>query len=176
MTFLVLRALHLIGVVCWFAGLFYVVRLFIYHVEAFDEPEPKRSILTEQYALMSRRLWYAITVPAMVLTAVAGTWLMFGYHDLLHEPWLHVKLAMLALLFGYHYDCGRIRKRLVRGERPYTSRQLRIYNEVATFLLVGIVFVAVSRNVAMAFKALGGCAIVIGLLVLFLRKRLQGRK
>jgi putative membrane protein len=176
MTFLVLRALHLIGVVCWFAGLFYVVRLFIYHVEAFDEPEPKRSILTAQYALMSRRLWYAITVPAMMLTAVAGTWLMFGYHDLLHEPWLHVKLAMLALLFGYHYDCGRIRKRLVRGERPYTSRQLRIYNEVATFLLVGIVFVAVSRNVGMAFKALGGCAVVMGLLVLFLRKRLQGRK
>jgi len=176
MTFLVLRALHLIGVVCWFAGLFYLVRLFIYHVEAFDEPEPKRSILTAQYALMSRRLWYAITVPAMVLTAVAGTWLMFGYHDLLHERWLHVKLVMLALLFGYHYDCGRIRKRLARGERPYTSRQLRIYNEVATFLLVGIVFVAVSRNVSMAFKALGGCAVVMGLLVLFLRKKLQGRK
>jgi putative membrane protein len=176
MTFLVLRALHLIGVVCWFAGLFYLVRLFIYHVEAFDEPEPKRSILTAQYALMSRRLWYAITVPAMVLTAAAGTWLMFGYHDLLHERWLHVKLVMLALLFGYHYDCGRIRKRLARGERPYTSRQLRIYNEVATFLLVGIVFVAVSRNVSMAFKALGGCAVVMGLLVLFLRKKLQGRK
>src|ERR1035437_7252535 len=123
MTFLVLRALHLIGVVCWFAGLFYLVRLFIYQVEAFDEPEPKRSILTAQYALMSRRLWYAITVPAMVLTAAAGTWLMFGYQDLLHEPWLHVKLAMLAPLFGYHYDCGRIRKRLARGERPYTSRQ-----------------------------------------------------
>jgi putative membrane protein len=176
MIFLVLRALHLIGVVCWFAGLFYLVRLFIYHVEAFDEPEPKRSILTTQYALMSRRLWYAITVPAMVLTAVAGTWLMFGYHDLLHERWLHVKLVMLALLFGYHYDCGRIRKRLAQGERPYTSRQLRIYNEVATFLLVGIVFVAVSRNVSMAFKALGGCAVVMGLLVLFLRKKLQGRK
>jgi len=176
MTFLVLRALHLIGVVCWFAGLFYVVRLFIYHVEAFDEPEPKRSILTAQFTLMSRRLWYAITVPAMVLTAVPGVWLMLGYHDLMNEPWLHVKLVFLALLFGYHYDCGRIRKRLAQGERSHSSNQLRIYNEVATFLLVGIVFVAVSRNVAMAFKALGGCAIVIGLLVLFLRKRLQGRK
>lgn len=176
MTFFVLRALHLIGVVCWFAGLFYLVRLFIYHVEALDEAEPKRSILAAQLGLMSRRLWYAITVPAMLLTTVAGTWLMFGYHNLMQEPWLHVKLTFLALLFGYHYDCGRIRKRLAAGERPYTSRQLRIYNEVATFLLVGIVFVAVSRNVGMAFKALGGCALVMGLLVLFLRKKLQGRK
>jgi putative membrane protein len=175
-TFLVLRALHLIGIVCWFAGLFYLVRLFIYHVEAFDDAEPKRSILTAQFALMSRRLWYAITVPAMILTTVAGTWLMFGYHDVIHEPWLHVKLTFLAILFGYHYDCGRIRKRLARGERSHTSRQLRIYNEVATFLLVGIVFVAVSRDVSMAFKALGGCALLFLILVVFLRKRLQGKK
>jgi putative membrane protein len=175
-TFLVLRALHLIGIVCWFAGLFYMVRLFIYHVEAFDEADPKRGILTAQFALMARRLWYAITVPAMFLTATTGTWLMFGYHDLMHEPWLHVKLVFLALLFGYQYDCGRIRKRLASGDRPYTSRQLRIYNEVATFLLVGIVFVAVSRNVGMAFKALGGCALLFAILVVFLRKRLQGKK
>jgi putative membrane protein len=176
MTFFVLRALHIIGIVCWFAGLFYLVRLFIYHVEAFDEAEPKRGILTAQFALMSRRLWYAITVPAMILTAVTGTSLMFGYHDVVHESWLHLKLALLAVLFGYHYDCGRIRKRLAAGERPYTSRQLRIYNEVATFLLVGIVFVAVSRNIGVAFKALGGCALLFAVLVIFLKKKLQGRK
>ena len=175
MTFLVLRALHLIGVVCWFAGLFYLVRLFIYHVEAFDEPEPKRSILTAQFALMSRRLWYAITVPAMFLTAITGASLVLGYHNLVQEPWLHVKFVFLALLFGYHYDCERIRKRLAKGERSHTSRQLRIYNEVATFLLVGIVFVAVSRNVGMAFKALGGCALLFIILVIFLRKKLQGK-
>jgi putative membrane protein len=176
MIFFVLRALHIIGVVCWFAGLFYLVRLFIYHTEALDEQEPKRGILTAQFALMSRRLWYAITVPSMFITTIFGAWLMFGYHNVLHEPWLHVKLVMLALLFGYHYDCGRIRKHLASGEKLYTSRQLRIYNEVATFLLVGIVFVAVSRNVGMAFKALAGCAVLMGLLVLFLRKKLQGRK
>ena len=176
MTFLVLRALHIIGIVCWFAGLFYLVRLFIYHVEAFDEAEPKRGILTAQFALMSRRLWYAITVPSMFLTAATGFWLMLGYHNVLQESWLHVKLVFLALLFGYHYDCGRIRKRLALGERSHTSRQLRIYNEVATFLLVGIVFVAVSRNVSMAFKALAGCALLFVLLVLFLRKNLQGKK
>lgn len=176
MTFLVLRALHFIGIVCWFAGLFYLVRLFIYHVEAFDDVEPKRGILTVQFALMSRRLWYAITVPSMVLTAATGAWLMFGYHNVLQESWLHVKLVFLALLFGYHYDCGRIRKRLAQGEHSHTSRQLRIYNEVATFLLVGIVFVAVSRNGGMAFKALAGCALLFAALVLFLRKKLQGKK
>jgi putative membrane protein len=176
MTFFVLRALHIIGVVCWFAGLFYLVRLFIYQTEAMDAPEPKRSILSEQLGIMARRLWYAITVPSMFLTAATGLWLMFGYHDVINERWLHLKLAMLALLFGYHYDCGRIRKRLARGEKPYSSKQLRMYNEVATFLLVGIVFVAVSRNVGMAFKALGGCALLFVFLVIFLRKKLQGRK
>ena len=175
MIFLVFRALHIISVVCWFAGLFYLVRLFIYHVEAFDEAEPKRSILTAQFTLMSRRLWYAITVPSMLLTATTGTWLMLGYHNVVQEPWLHVKLVMLALLFGYHYDCGRIRKRLATGEYAHTSRTLRIYNEVATFLLVGIVFVAVSRNVGMAFKALGVCILLFAILVIFLRKKLQGK-
>jgi len=174
MTFFVLRALHIISIVCWFAGLFYLVRLFIYHVEAFDEAEPKRGILTAQFALMSRRLWYAITVPAMFLTALTGSCLL-SYHDVLHEPWLHAKFVFLAILFGYHYDCGRIRKRLAKGERSHTSRQLRIYNEVATFLLVGIVFVAVSRNGGLAFKALAGCALLFVILVLFLRKKLQGK-
>lgn len=176
MTFFVLRALHIIGVVCWFAGLFYLVRLFIYQTEAMDKPESERAVLSPQLALMARRLWYAITVPAMFLTLTTGLWLMFGYHNVLAEPWLQMKIAMLAILFGYHHDCGRIRKRLEKGERAYTSRQLRIYNEVATFLLVGIVFVAVSRNVTMAFKALGGCALLFVFLVLFLRKKLQGRK
>lgn len=175
MTFIVLRALHIIGVVCWFAGLFYLVRLFIYQTEALDKPEPERSILGAQLSLMARRLWYAITVPAMLLTAVAGLWLMFGYHNVVNERWLQIKLALLAVLFGYHFDCGRIRKRLARGERPYSSKQLRLYNEVATFLLVAIVFTAVSRDASMAFKALGGCALLFVFLVLFLRKKLQGR-
>lgn len=175
MTFLVLRALHIIGVVCWFAGLFYLVRLFIYQTEAFDKPEPDRSILSAQLGLMARRLWYAITVPAMWLTAITGPWLMFAYHNVLNEPWIQVKLVLLAVLFGYHLDCGRIRKRLARGERPYSSAQLRLYNEVATFLLVAIVFTAVSRDASMAFKALGGCALFFVFLVLFLRKKLQGR-
>jgi putative membrane protein len=174
-TFIVLRALHIIGIVCWFAGLFYLVRLFIYHVEAFDQTEPKRGILTAQFALMSRRLWYAITVPSMVLTAATGTWLLLGYHNLMQESWLHVKLVFLAILFGYHYDCGRIRKRLAAGERTHSSRQLRIYNEVATFLLVGIVFVAVSRNGGMALKAIASCAVLFVILVVFLRKKLQGK-
>jgi uncharacterized integral membrane protein (TIGR00701 family) len=120
-TFLILRALHIISIVCWFAGLFYLVRLFIYHVEAFDDAEPKRSILTAQFALMARRLWYAITVPAMCLTAATGTWLMLGYHDLLHEPWLQVKLVFLALLFGTTAGASANASPWVSARTPHAS-------------------------------------------------------
>ena len=174
MTYLILKALHIIGVVSWFAGLFYLVRLFIYHVEAHDEAEPKRGILLEQFALMERRLWRAITVPAMVFTAGTGFWLI-SYFPLKDSPWLHLKLALLALLFAYHFHCGWIRTRLAAGGRPFTSGQLRIYNEVATVLLVGIVFAVVSKMVGMTLWALGGCLLFLGLLVALFLKKLQGR-
>lgn len=174
MAYLVTKALHVIGIVCWFAGLFYVVRLFIYHVEAQDEAPPKREILTAQFALMARRLWLGITIPSMVLTAATGGWLL-TYHPIAQSPWLHLKFALLAALFAYHFHCGWIRKQLVEGKRPLTSTQLRAYNEVATFLLVGIVFAAVSKTVATALWALVGCGALFVVLVIFLRKKLQGK-
>jgi putative membrane protein len=174
MTYLVVKALHVIGIVCWFAGLFYVVRLFIYHVEAQDELLPKRDILTAQFTLMARRLWLGITVPAMVITAATGGWLL-TYHPIAQSPWLHLKFALLVVLFAYHFHCGWIRQQLVRGNQPFTSGQLRAYNEVATFLLVGIVFAAVSKTVSTALWALGGCALLFVVLVVFLRQKLQGK-
>lgn len=174
MTYLVVKALHVIGIVCWFAGLFYIVRLFIYHTEACDEPQPKRDILTAQFTLMARRLWLGITVPSMVITAVTGGWLV-TYHPIAQSPWLHLKFALLAVLFAYHFHCGWIGQQLARGTRPFTSAQLRAYNEVATFLLVGIVFAAVSKTVSTALWALGGCALLFVVLVVFLRKKLQGK-
>jgi putative membrane protein len=174
MTYLILKALHIIGVVSWFAGLFYVVRLFIYHVEAHDEAEPKRTILLEQFTLMERRLWRAITVPAMVFTAVTGFWLI-SFFPLKDSPWLHLKLGLLLLLFAYHFHCGWIRTQLARGGRPFSSGQLRIYNEVATVLLVGIVFAVVSKMVGATLWALGGCVLFLGILVALFLKKLQGR-
>lgn len=174
MLFFVLKALHIIGVVCWFAGLFYIVRLFIYHVEAQGHPEPKRSILHEQFTVMSRRLWRAITVPSMVLTAATGGWLL-TYHSLTAEPWLHLKFVVLALLFAYHFYCGAIRVRLAAGEIPLSATRLRMLNEVPTFLLVVIVFTAVSRQVSVGLWSLFGCAVVFALLVGLLLKKLQGK-
>ena len=174
MTYLILKALHIIGVVSWFAGLFYLVRLFIYHVEAHDELQPKRGILSEQFTLMERRLWRAITVPAMVLTAVTGFWLI-TYFPLMNSPWLHLKLGLLVVLFAYHVHCGWIRTKLASGARPFSSGQLRIYNEVATVLLVGIVFAVVSKLVGVTLWALGGSLVFLGVMVAFFLKKLQGR-
>ncbi|MBI2518354.1 MAG: CopD family protein [Opitutae bacterium] len=174
MDYIILKALHIVGVVSWFAGLFYIVRLFIYHVEAHDEAEPKRGILLEQYALMERRLWRAITVPAMVFTAVTGVWLIH-FFPLKDSPWLHLKLGLLVVLFAYHFHCGWIRTQLAAGARPFTSKQLRVYNEVATVLLVGIVFAVVSKTVSVGLWALGGCVAFLGIMVAFFLKKLQGR-
>ncbi|MBI5768975.1 MAG: CopD family protein [Verrucomicrobia bacterium] len=174
MTYIVVKAIHLVGVVCWFAGLFYIVRLFIYHTEALDEPSPKREILTDQFKIMARRLWLGITVPAMFLTAGSGAWLLTS-HSIAQSPWLHFKLALLALLFAYHFHCGWIGQQLARDARPFTAKQLRAYNEVATVLLVGIVFAAVSKTVSVALWALGGLALLFVVLVVFLLKKLQGK-
>ena len=174
MTYLVFKALHLIGIVCWFAGLFYIVRFFIYHTEANEELQPKRDILKSQFAIMERRLWLGITVPSMVITAVTGSWLL-TYHSIAQTPWLHLKFALLAGLFAYHFHCGWIRKKLAADIITLSARQLRAYNEVATFLLVGIVFTAVSKSVSVGLWSLVGCAVVFAGLVLFLRKRLQGK-
>ena len=174
MTYLVLKALHLVGIVCWFAGLFYVVRLFIYHTEANEELQPKRSILIAQFTLMARRLWLGITLPAMILTVVTGGWLL-RYHSITQSPWLHLKLALLAALLAYHFHCGSIRKKLITGVYKLSSGQLRAYNEVATLLLVGIVFTAVSKSVSTGLWSLLVGAAVIAVLFFFLRQKLQGK-
>jgi len=174
MTYLVLKALHLVGIVCWFAGLFYVVRLFIYHTEANEELQPKRSILIAQFTLMARRLWLGITLPAMILTVVTGGWLL-RYHSITQSPWLHLKLALLAALLAYHFHCGSIRKKLIAGVYKLSSGQLRAYNEVATLLLVGIVFTAVSKSVSTGLWSLLVGASVIAVLFFFLRQKLQGK-
>src|ERR1700704_4126177 len=95
-------AVHIIVVVCWFAGLFYIVRLFIYHTEAQDKPEPKRKILSDQFVIMERRLWNVITVPSMVLTVAAGITMLCLVPSWLQQPWMHIKLTFVLLLLVYH--------------------------------------------------------------------------
>jgi protoporphyrinogen IX oxidase len=175
MDYIIVKALHVVGIVSWFAGLFYMVRLFIYHAEAATDAEPKRAILVAQYKVMQRRLWHSITWPAMVLTAATGGWLL-KFFPIGQNPWLLLKFALLAPLFAYHFHCGWIRKRLAADIVPYTPRQLRFYNEVPTFLLVGIVFTAISKTVATGLWSLAGCAVFFAVATGFFLKRLQGRR
>jgi putative membrane protein len=141
MNILYIKALHIIFVVTWFAGLFYIVRLFIYDVETKAKPELERQILSDQFRIMQKRLWYGITWPSAVLTWFFGLWLLFNNIDFLKMPWFHVKLTAVVLLTLYHFSCGYILNQLKNGTCKFTSGQLRVWNEVATLFLVTIVFV-----------------------------------
>ena len=165
--YLYIKALHLVFVVSWFAGLLYIVRLFIYHVEAGARPEPERSLLQSQFILMERRLWYAITWPAMVAAAACGLYMMLCIRAW-EMGWFQLKSVLLALLIGYHLYCGKIRKDLLAGRCKLTSLRLRIWNEMATLLLFAIVFTAVLKSPWAAGKGMLGvtafAAILVGLM------------
>ncbi len=145
MYILYLKSVHIIFVVSWMAGLFYSVRLFIYHTEANAKPEPDRGILQRQFAIIERRLWNIITVPAMILTVISGIWMMMAM-QLYREPWMLVKLGFVVGLLVYHQACQHIMVNLRKGIFTWTSTQLRLWNELATILLVGIVFAVVLKS------------------------------
>ncbi len=140
------KAFHVVGVVVWFAGLFYLVRLFIYHVEADAEPEPAQGILKGQYEIMERRLYNIITTPGMVVTVAMAIGLLVLMPEYLKDGWMHAKLGLVALLLGYHYYCGRLMRQLQREECRWSSRQLRALNEAPTLLLVVIVMLVIFKN------------------------------
>ncbi|ADB39579.1 CopD family protein [Spirosoma linguale] len=175
MTFFYLKALHIIFVVTWFAGLFYIPRLFIYFTEAADQPEPARQILQSQFAIMQRRLWYGITWPSALITLALGlsTWYNYGATP----PWLVVKLAFVGSLYAYHLACHVLFRQQQRGELRYTSTQLRIWNEVATLLLFSIVFLVVLKDVLSLAWGMLGLVLFMGLLLagIWVYKRLRER-
>ncbi|MEQ1503816.1 MAG: CopD family protein [Myxococcota bacterium] len=139
-----LKALHIVAIVAWFAGLFYIVRLFVYLAEARDRSPADRAVLEPQLRLMARRLWFGITWPAAIAAVAFGSSMV----PLFWPPpvWLQVKLALVAGLVGYHLQCHRIHRALQQGEPTWSSRSFRIWNEVATLFLVGIVFVVVLKD------------------------------
>ena len=144
-----LKALHIIFVVTWFAGLFYIVRLFIYYVEAKDQDENARAILQKQYKLMSKRLWYGITWPSAILTAIFASWMLFFTPEgkiWLMMPWMHIKLTFVVALYVYHFMCHRMYAQLIKDKLTFSSFKLRMWNEVATVLLFAIVFLVVLKS------------------------------
>ncbi|MCW2117925.1 CopD family protein [Flavobacterium sp. 7A] len=144
-----LKSLHLIFVITWFAGLFYIVRLFVYQIEAADKPSPEKEILQNQYKIMTYRLWYIITWPSAVLASLFAFWMLLFTpigNAWLQMPWMHVKLGFVFVLYLYHGKCHQIFKQLQHDEVKYTTNFMRLWNEVATIILFAVVFLVVLKN------------------------------
>jgi len=146
MDYLYLKSLHIIFVTTWFAGLFYIIRLFIYFKEAEEKPELEKNILQKQYQLMSKRLWYIITWPSAILTAIFATWLLVLQPAWLKTDWMLIKLLFVLALYLYHFSCQYMINQIEKGYLKYSSTALRIWNEVATIILFAIVFLVVLKN------------------------------
>ncbi|MET2985714.1 CopD family protein [Aureibaculum conchae] len=178
MNYLYLKSLHIIFITTWFAGLFYIIRLFIYYKEAEDKPELEQGILQKQYKLMIKRLWYIITWPSAILTFIFASWLLYNQPIWLSTTWMWIKLGFVLLLYLYHFSCQHMVNQVEKGHLKYSAFGLRIWNEVATILLFAIVFLVVLKNsLSWVFGTLG----IIGVSVLLmlgikLYKRIRDKK
>lgn len=175
----IFKIIHIVGFVAWFAGLFYLVRMFVYHTESFDLEEPKKDILRTQFNVMEWRVYKIICNPAMMITWTFGilTIYMYGYEWFATNHWLHFKIVLLILLTVYHVYCKSLIKKLENGKTGFSSTKFRLFNEVPTLFLITIVSLAVFKN-STNFLVLGGSIIgVIVLLVvltkLYKKKRLS---
>ena len=169
------KALHIIFIVTWFSGLFYIVRLFIYNAEAAAKPEPERTILQQQYKIMIRRLWLIITWPSAILTLIFGPWMMILMGSV--PTWLAIKLGFVVGLYLYHFSLQSIYRQQMKGVFSWSSQRLRIWNEVATIFLVAIVMLAVvKQNMSWAWGLLGLVLFVILLMsAIRIYKRVRSR-
>lgn len=161
------KALHILFIVTWFSGMFYIVRLFIYNTEAADKPLPDREILQKQFTIMIKRLWLGITWPSAILTIIFGTWMGLLYGSL--PPWLLIKLGFVIGLYVYHFTLQKIYSDQLKGIFKFTSQQLRIWNEVATVFLLAIVMLAVVKQGLSVVYGLAGLIIFIVLLMTAIR-------
>ena len=155
-----IKALHLIFIITWFAGLFYIPRLFVYQIEAFHKPSPEKEILGKQLKLMAKRLWTIITWPSAILATIFAIWLLILRPFYLEEPWMHVKLVFVVLLVVYHLKTHQFYRHLQNNIVKKSSNFMRIWNEGATFILFSVVFLVILKN---AFNWIFG---VVGIIVL----------
>ena len=168
------KAFHLIFVITWFAGLFYIPRLFIYHIEGLKKPKNEAEVLTSQFKIMEKRLWYFITWPSALLTLLFAGWLLVLMPEWLIQPWMHLKLFFVALLFAYHLKTHMMFLQFQRDKAQYSSIFMRIWNEGATLILFAVVFLVILKDSLHWISAVGG---LIGLgIVLLLAIKLYKRK
>lgn len=165
MAYTILKALHLIFMVTWFAGLFYIVRLFIYQTEANENSEPDRSILINYLKKIQRPLWLGITWPGMILTVIFGCSMLFVNPSLLEIPYMHAKLSLVIGLIAYHLLCHSFFKQLQSDRYTNSGMWLRFWNEVATLFLFAIIFIIVLKQSFNYTYGLIGMAVLILLIV-----------
>lgn len=173
MDYLIAKSIHIIFVVSYFAGIFYMVRLFVYHTETLLQDAPnKREILHTQYAFMQERLWNIITIPSLVIMIISGVYLLHSTHWVwLKEGWMHIKLSFVVFLLIYHFWCWKAMKQLQKQKPVLSSVALRMMNEVATLILFVVVFAIVLKNVFIEnwHWALGSFFVVGVLIMLVVR-------
>ncbi|XOD66919.1 MAG: CopD family protein [Flavobacteriales bacterium Tduv] len=176
--FNLVKALHIIFMVSYFSGLFYLVRLFIYHTEALKKSESEKTFLQRQYLLMERLLWRMIVAPGAVFTLIFGlTMLCVESRFYLSSSWMYFKLVFILLLFFYHLGCWKILHELKHGVFRFSGLQLRIWNEVATMLLFAIVLaVVLKRDFVLYEHWIAFGFLILGMLIIVILKHLKRLK
>jgi putative membrane protein len=172
-----IKALHLIFVITWFAGLFYIPRLFVYQIEAFHKPSPEKEILGKQLKLMAKRLWYIITWPSAILAIIFALLLLHLRPFLLEFAWMQVKLGFVVLLIIYHLKTHVYFKQLQLDDVRKSSNFMRLWNEGATFILFAVIFlVLVKSAINWVFGVIG--ILILGILLMLgfkVYKRIRDR-
>jgi putative membrane protein len=176
MAFEYFKAIHIIFIVTWFAGLFYIPRLFVYIIETHDKPEPERSIILKQLLMMTRRLWFGITWPSAVLTLLLGISMLLKQPFWLKLPFMQIKLGLVLGLYAYHISLHVLFKQLQEGIVRYSSQQMRVWNEVATLFLISIVFLIVVKTALSIAWGLVGLALVTLAILIGIRAYRKLRK
>ena len=158
-----LKSLHIIFIVTWFSGMFYIVRLFIYNTEAGEKGEVEKYILRNQFTIMIKRLWWGITWPSAILTLIFGPLVMYQTGYFSNVPsWLWIKLVFVSLLYAYHFSLHAIYKQQLQGVFKFSSQKLRVWNEMATIFLIAIVMlVVVKQNLSWLWGLIGLILFVI---------------
>jgi putative membrane protein len=139
MLYLWIKALHIIALICWFAALFYLPRLFVYHAMSDDQ------ISRERFCIMERKLYRGIMLPSMVATLIFGIWLLLLNPEWMQMGWMHAKLALVLILIGYQHMCGRMLKKFAAGQNQHDHVFYRWFNEAPVLLLISIVILVVVK-------------------------------
>ncbi|WP_445386234.1 CopD family protein [Robiginitalea sp. IMCC44478] len=171
-----IKSLHLIFVVTWFAGLFYMPRLFIYHIEAAEKTEPQAGLLTAQFRIMEKRLWQIITWPSAILCTLSALLLLWIMPDWLSQTWMQIKLGFILLLIAYHLKTHQMYRQFQKDTFSYTSNFMRIWNEGATLVLFAVVFLAVLKHQLQWVYGLLGLILLALILMLGIRLYKRMRK